>query len=88
MVTVRVSDETDLQIPRRLSDELSLCDGDQVELVRRGDVVILQRVGSAESTRPLRELSGLVKSSRPPGSVDVSEYMDRRGYEYLSVSQD
>ena len=42
MVTVRVSDETDLQIPRRLSDELSLCDGDQVELVRPGDVVFAQ----------------------------------------------
>ena len=88
MVTVRVSDQSDLQIPRGLSDELSLSDGDRVELVRRGDVVILQKVDDSAPTRSLRELAGLVKSSRPPGSVDVSEYMDRKGYEYLRGSRD
>jgi len=88
MVTVKVSDQSDLQIPRGLSDELSLSDGDRVELVRRGDVVILQKIDGAGSSKSLRELVGLVKSSRPPGSVDVSEYMNRRGYEYLRASQD
>jgi len=88
MVTVKVSDQSDLQIPRGLSDELSLSDGDRVELVRRGDVVILQKTDGAGSSKSLRDLAGLVKSSRPPGSVDVSEYMNRRGYEYLRASQD
>jgi bifunctional DNA-binding transcriptional regulator/antitoxin component of YhaV-PrlF toxin-antitoxin module len=88
MVTVKISDQSDLQIPRGLSDELSLSDGDRVELVRRGDVVILQKIDRPGSSKSLRELAGLVKSSRPPGSVDVSEYMNRRGYEYLRASQD
>ena len=88
MVTVKVSDQSDLQIPRGLSDELSLSDGDRVDLVRRGDVVILQKIDGAGSSKSLRELAGLVKSSRPPGSVDVSQYINRRGYEYLRASQD
>jgi len=87
VVTVKVSDQSDLQIPCGLADELSLSDGDRVELVRRGDVVILQKIDRPGRTRSLRELAGLVKSSRPPGSVDVSEYMTRRGYEYLRGSQ-
>ncbi len=88
MVTVRVSDQSDLQIPRGLSDELSLSDGDRVELVRRGDVVILQKIDRPGPAESLRELAGLVKSSLAPGSVDVSEYMNRRGYEYLRDTQD
>ena len=88
MVTVRVSDRSDLQIPRGLSDELSLSDGDRVELVRRGNVVILQKIDRPGPAKSLRELAGLVRSSHPPGSVDVSEYMNRKGYEYLSAGQD
>jgi len=87
MITVKVSDQSDLQIPRGLSDELCLSDGDRVELVRRGDVVILHKTDRPGRSKPLRELAGLVKSSRPPGSVDVSEHMNRRGYEYLRGSQ-
>lgn len=87
MITVKVSDQSDLHIPRSLSAELSLSDGDQVELVRRGDVVILQKVGRPSQPKPLRELAGLVKSSRPKGSVDVAAYMNRKGYEYLRDAQ-
>jgi len=36
MVEVRVSDQSSLPIPRELSDEPSLSDGDRVELVHRG----------------------------------------------------
>jgi bifunctional DNA-binding transcriptional regulator/antitoxin component of YhaV-PrlF toxin-antitoxin module len=86
MVTVKVSGQPDIQIPRRLSDELSLYDGDRVELVRRGDVIILRKIDRPACVKSLRELAGLVKSSRPPGSVDVSGYMNRKGYEYLPGS--
>jgi bifunctional DNA-binding transcriptional regulator/antitoxin component of YhaV-PrlF toxin-antitoxin module len=88
MVTVRVSDQSDLQIPRSLSDELSLSDGDRVELARRGDVIILQKVDSPEPSRSLQELAGLVKSSRPPGSVDVSQYTAKGTYEPLTNGRD
>lgn len=83
MVTVRLSDQSDLQIPRELSDKLSLSDGDRVELVRRGDVVILHKIDRPGHLSSLRDLAGVVRSSRPPGSVDVSERMNRKGYEHL-----
>lgn len=88
MITVRVSDQSDLHIPRSLSTELSLSDGDRVELVRRGDRVVLQKVEPPSRPKPLRELAGLVKSSRPKGSVNVADYMTRKGYEYLGDDQD
>ncbi|MFP3897647.1 MAG: AbrB/MazE/SpoVT family DNA-binding domain-containing protein [Anaerolineales bacterium] len=83
VITIRISDQSDLHIPRRLSDKLSLSDGDQVEFVRRGDAIILQKVNKLSSPRPMRKLAGLVKSLRPRGSVDVSAYMNKKGYEYL-----
>ncbi len=88
MITVKVSDQSDLHIPRSLSAELSLSDGDQVELVRRGKMVMLQKVEPPPRPKPLRALAGLVKSSRPRGSVDVAAYMNRKGYEYLRDPQD
>lgn len=88
MVTVKVSDQPDLRIPRTLSTELSLDDGEQVELVRQGEVIILKKVEKPSRHKPLQELAGLVKSSRPPGSVEVAEYMSRKGYEYLDDTQD
>ena len=81
MITVRISDESDLHIPRSLSAELSLSDGDQVKLVRQGNSVVLQRVEEPSHPKPLQGLAGLVKSSRPKGSVDVTVYMTKRGYE-------
>lgn len=88
MITVRVSDQSDLHVPRSLSTELSLSDGDQVKLVRRGDFVILQKIEPTSRPKPLRELAGLVKSSRPKGSVDVAAYMTKKGYEYFRGAQD
>jgi bifunctional DNA-binding transcriptional regulator/antitoxin component of YhaV-PrlF toxin-antitoxin module len=83
MIRVKVSDQFSLQIPRKLSTQLALADGDQVEIVRQGDLIILQRLKKTRSPRPLRDLAGRVKSSRPKASIDVSEYMTRKGYEYL-----
>jgi bifunctional DNA-binding transcriptional regulator/antitoxin component of YhaV-PrlF toxin-antitoxin module len=88
MITVRVSDQSELHIPRHLSTALSLSDGDRVEIVRRGDLVVLQKVEPSSRPKPLRALAGLVKSSRPKGSVNVAEYMSRKGYEYLGDDQD
>lgn len=88
MITVKISDESDLLIPREISTELSLSDGDRVEIVRRGDLLILQKVEPAETPRPLRELAGRVKSSRPRGSVDVNGYTTRKGYEFLGEGRD
>lgn len=87
MITVKVSDQPYLHIPRSLSEEFSLADGDQVEFVRWGDLIILQKSRKTLRPRPLRELAGLVKSSRPKASVDVSKYMTKKGYEYLYGSQ-
>lgn len=42
-IKVKVSDQFSLQIPQNLSTQLALADGDQVELVRQGDLIILQR---------------------------------------------
>lgn len=64
MVTVRISDQSDLQLPRQLSDGLCLSDGDQVALVRRGDLVILQKTDESGRARSFQELAGLVEPSR------------------------
>jgi bifunctional DNA-binding transcriptional regulator/antitoxin component of YhaV-PrlF toxin-antitoxin module len=83
MIRVKVSDQFSLQIPRKLSTQLALADGDQVEIVRQGDLIILQKLRKISSSQSLRDLAGRVKTSRPRASVDVSEYMTRKGYEHL-----
>ncbi|MEA3408357.1 MAG: hypothetical protein U9R48_09820 [Chloroflexota bacterium] len=83
MITVKISDQSDLHVPRSLSDKLSLSDEDQVEFARRGDVIILKKVSRPPHPRFLHELAGLVKSSHPKESVDVSTCMTPKGYEYL-----
>ncbi len=77
MITIKVSDQPHLHIPRSLAEELSLADGDQVELVRRGEFIILRRCKKLEHLRPLQALAGMVKSVRPRASIDVATYMNK-----------
>jgi antitoxin component of MazEF toxin-antitoxin module len=84
-VTIKVWDRPYLNIPESLSKQLRLVDGDEVEVLRWGDAIALKKRHPTAYPRRLRDLAGIVKSSRPRASVDVSQYMTRRGYEYLHV---
>jgi antitoxin component of MazEF toxin-antitoxin module len=86
VISVKVSDNSAIQIPRTLLDALSLSDGDRVQLVRQGDVIVLQKVNGPSAS--LESLAGAVSSSRPHGSVDVTATMVRRGYEDLRDPDD
>lgn len=84
-VTVKVWDRSYLNIPEGLSKQLHLVDGDEVEVFRWGNVIALKKRHRTAHPRRLRDLAGIIKSSRPRASVDVSQYMTRKGYEYLHV---
>ncbi|MBC7227986.1 MAG: hypothetical protein H5T61_12270 [Thermoflexales bacterium] len=43
----------------------------------------IRRERSALPPGPLTEIAGIITSSRPVGSVDLEELMDRHGYEQL-----
>jgi antitoxin component of MazEF toxin-antitoxin module len=88
VISVKVSDNSVIQIPRTLLDALSLSDGDRVQFVRQGDVIVLQRVNGPSASASLEALAGAVSSSRPHGSVDVTATMVRRGYEDLRDPDD
>ncbi len=85
MTKVRVSKDACLHVPESLSRQLNLTEEDEVELVRAGDRITLRTFRPASSERPLTQLAGLVKSSRPKASVDVAKYMNQKGYEGLHV---
>ena len=84
MVTVRFSKSQELILPESLGKTLGLREGDRVEVQRQDDVLRIQRKESVRSPGPLTELAGIVSSSRPVGSVDVEQYMDKHGYEQVN----
>ena len=88
MIQVKVSDEPDIHIPTCLSKQLDLAEGDQVEFVRLGHLLALRKLYHVSRPHSLRHLAGIVKSSRPKASVDVAQYMTKRGYESLDGQQD
>lgn len=85
-VTVKVWDRPYLNIPETLSKQLRLVDGDEVEVFRWGNVIALKKRHRTTSPKRLRDLAGLIKSSKAKASVDVSQYMTRKGYEFLDAS--
>jgi hypothetical protein len=83
MVTVKLSKEEKLILPESLGRSLGLSEGDQVEVRRQNNVLWFQRKESLDALGPLTDLSRIVSSSRPVGSVDVEELMDKHGYEQI-----
>jgi len=88
VIKVKVSDQPDLCIPASLCQQLDLVDDDQVEVVQSGHTITLRKRRTLSPPKSLRELAGLIKSSRPTASVDVGSFMTKRGYEYLHGRQD
>ncbi len=83
MVTVRFSKGQELILPESLGKTLGLREGDQVEVQRRGEVLQIRRKPEVRSPGPLTEIARIVSSSWPVGSVDVTRYMDKHGYEQI-----
>ena len=83
MVTVRFSKREDLILPESLGRDLGLREGDRVEVQRQDNVLWFQRRDVEPSPGPLTDLTRIVSSSQPVGSVDVERYMDRHGYEQI-----
>lgn len=83
MVTVELSKDEKLVLPKSLGRSLGLREGDRVEVRRQDDVLWLQRKEMSDILGPLTDLSRIVSSSRPVGSVDVEKIMDKHGYEQI-----
>jgi bifunctional DNA-binding transcriptional regulator/antitoxin component of YhaV-PrlF toxin-antitoxin module len=83
MVTVQLSKREELILPESLGRTLGLREGDRVEVRRQDNVLWLRRRDTIRPPGPLTELARIVSSSRPPGSVDVEETMDKHGYEQV-----
>jgi bifunctional DNA-binding transcriptional regulator/antitoxin component of YhaV-PrlF toxin-antitoxin module len=81
MVTVRFSKREELILPESLGRALGLREGDRVEVQRQDNLLRFQRRDAKPSPGPLTELTRIVSSSRPVGSVDVERYMDQHGAE-------
>jgi hypothetical protein len=83
MVTVRFSKGEELILPESLGQVLGLHEGDRVEVQRQDNILRFQRRDVVPSPGPLTDLTRIVSSSRPVGSVDVERYMDQHGYEQV-----
>ena len=83
MVTVELSKGEKLVLPESLGRSLGLREGDRVEVRRQSDVLWLQRKERLGELGPLTDLSRIISSSRPVGSVDVEAVMDKHGYEQI-----
>jgi hypothetical protein len=88
MVTVELSKEEKLILPESLGRSLGLREGDRVEVRRQNHVLWLQRKEKLSDLGPLTDLSKIVSTSRPVGSVDIKAVMDEHGYEQISERPD
>jgi bifunctional DNA-binding transcriptional regulator/antitoxin component of YhaV-PrlF toxin-antitoxin module len=88
MVIVQLSKDEKLILPESLGRSLGLREGDRVEVRRQDDVLWLQRKEMSDVLGPLTDLSKIISSSRPIGSVDVEEIMDKHGYEQIDERSD
>jgi len=80
MIKVRLSDKREIVLPKSVGETLGLEDGDYVELDRTDDSLQVQRRTDG-APGPLTDLSQIVTSTRPIGTVDVERVMDKHGYE-------
>jgi bifunctional DNA-binding transcriptional regulator/antitoxin component of YhaV-PrlF toxin-antitoxin module len=83
MVTVKFSKRQLLILPESLGRALGLREGDRVEIQRRERVLHLSRQEPLHQPGPLTDLTQIVTSSHPAGSVDVESFMDKHGYEQV-----
>jgi len=83
MVRVRFSKNEELILPGWLGESLGLHEGERVQVQRQENVLWIRREETVRSPGPLTDLSRIVSSSRPVGSVDVGRYMGRHGYEQM-----
>jgi bifunctional DNA-binding transcriptional regulator/antitoxin component of YhaV-PrlF toxin-antitoxin module len=83
VVKVQLSKREELVLPESLGRSLGLSEGDRVEVRRQDGILWLRRKGSAQALGPLTDLARIVSSTRPTGSVDVEQTMDKRGYEQI-----
>ena len=83
MVTVQLSKGKQIVLPESLGQSLGLRDGDQVQVRRQDDVLWFQRKERRESVGPLTDLSRIISTSRPVGSVDIEKRLEKRGYEQI-----
>ena len=83
MVTVRFSEQKELILPQSLGQALGLHEGDRVEVQRQDWALHILRKAKMRRPGSLTDLSRIVSSSRPVGSVDVERFMDRHGYEQV-----
>ena len=88
MITIELSKEEKLVLPESLGRSLGLREGDQVEVRRQNDVLWFQRKERLSDLGPLTDLSEIVSSSRPVGSIDVEAMMDKHGYEQIDERPD
>ena len=88
MVTVQLSKDEKLILPESLGRSLGLREGDRVEVRRQDGVLWLQRKEMSDVMGPLTDLSRIVSSSRPVGSVNVEKIMDKHGYEQIDERSD
>jgi len=88
MITVRLSKDEKLTLPESLGRSLGLREGDRVEIRRQDGILWLQRKEPLGTLGPLTELSQIVSTSRPIGSVDVKQVMDKHDYEQFDERAD
>jgi bifunctional DNA-binding transcriptional regulator/antitoxin component of YhaV-PrlF toxin-antitoxin module len=88
MVTVHLSKRKNLIVPESLGRTLGLREGDCVEVRRQDNTLWLRYKDTEHSPGPLTDLSRIVSSSRPMGSVDVEGCMDKHGYEQIDERSD
>ena len=88
MVTVQLSKDEAVVLPESLGRRLGLREGDRVEVRREDGVLWLQPQETSDVLGPLTDLSRIVSSSRPVGSVDVEKIMANRGYEQIDERSD
>lgn len=81
MVEVQFSDHKEIILPESLGRALGLHEGDRVEVKRQDNVLCFRRWNTTSIPGPLTDLARIISSSRPPGSVDVDQYMNKHGYE-------
>ncbi len=85
MITVRFSKRKELILPESLGKLLDLHEGDRVEVQRQDDTLQIQRSDDTYYSGQLTDLSKIISTSRPVGSVDVERYMGQRGYEQIDA---
>ncbi len=88
MLTIQFSPREELILPRSLGVALGLREGERVDVQPRDGFLWFRRLHSRPVARPLTDLTHIISSSLPIGSVDIEMYMDKHGYEQTDARTD